>query len=237
MSGAAAIVITAEDMAEFAARGAPRGNRMSREEWLHALAAKIIPHIEAITGEPFPRFRASCSWPARGGLKKVGTVLGQCWQPIASSDATWEIFISPLVDDSREVARILAHELCHAAAPGAGHGRGFAKVAGPLGFTSPWTSTPATEAFWAMVDPMIAALPPYGHGHMTPFIFRTEGKRQGKGLDGPDAPRPEGAPKPQRNRQMKCECETCGYIARTSRKWIEEAGAPHCPKHGQMKVA
>jgi hypothetical protein len=33
---------------------------------------------------------------------------------------------------------------------------------------------------------------------------------------------------------IKCECETCGYIVRTARRWIEEMGAPHCPAHGPM---
>lgn len=35
--------------------------------------------------------------------------------------------------------------------------------------------------------------------------------------------------KKQTTRMIKCECEDCGYVARTSNKWIEEAGAPLCP--------
>jgi hypothetical protein len=29
-------------------------------------------------------------------------------------------------------------------------------------------------------------------------------------------------------RLMKCECETCGYVVRTTRKWLA-VGAPLCP--------
>jgi hypothetical protein len=28
---------------------------------------------------------------------------------------------------------------------------------------------------------------------------------------------------------VKCACEECGYTARTTKKWLEEAGAPICP--------
>jgi hypothetical protein len=28
---------------------------------------------------------------------------------------------------------------------------------------------------------------------------------------------------------VKCECGDCGYTVRTSRKWLEESGAPICP--------
>ena len=221
---------------EIPADAASASDSMTREEWLRALALKIVPVIEAVTGEAFPQFRVSCSWPARGGLKKVGTVLGQCWQPVASSDQHWEIFISPLVDDPREVTRILAHELCHAAAPNAGHKKRFQVVAGGIGLCAPWTSTPTTEAFWAWAEPLLGEMPAYGHGHMTPFVTRIYTGTGERGKDQPQ-PRAEGAPKPQTNRQMKCTCKSCGYIARTSRKWLDEAGPPHCPNHGAMEVA
>jgi hypothetical protein len=34
--------------------------------------------------------------------------------------------------------------------------------------------------------------------------------------------------KKQSTRMVKCECPDCGYIVRTTRKWLEE-GAPICP--------
>jgi hypothetical protein len=35
---------------------------------------------------------------------------------------------------------------------------------------------------------------------------------------------------------LKAECGDCGYMVRVTRKWVGEAGAPHCPKHGAMQV-
>ncbi|HYD29212.1 hypothetical protein [Brevundimonas sp.] len=45
---------------------------------------------------------------------------------------------------------------------------------------------------------------------------------------------PAGGAKKQTARMIKCTCATCGYVARTSRMWIVEVGAPHCPRHGAM---
>jgi len=28
---------------------------------------------------------------------------------------------------------------------------------------------------------------------------------------------------------LKCECPTCGYVARVTAKWIDKAGTPICP--------
>jgi hypothetical protein len=35
--------------------------------------------------------------------------------------------------------------------------------------------------------------------------------------------------KKQGTRLIKCECPECGYIARVTAKWLDEAGAPICP--------
>jgi hypothetical protein len=33
----------------------------------------------------------------------------------------------------------------------------------------------------------------------------------------------------QGTRMLKCECPTCGYIARVSQKWLSLSGPPICP--------
>lgn len=44
-------------------------------------------------------------------------------------------------------------------------------------------------------------------------------------------------PKPKQSaRLIKCVCPECGYIARTTRKWLDERGPPHCPDHGPMEI-
>jgi hypothetical protein len=35
---------------------------------------------------------------------------------------------------------------------------------------------------------------------------------------------------------LKAESGDCGYTVRVTRKWVDDAGAPHCPKHGAMQV-
>jgi hypothetical protein len=44
------------------------------------------------------------------------------------------------------------------------------------------------------------------------------------------------APPKQKARLLKAECGDCGYTVRVTRKWVDEAGAPHCPAHGAMPV-
>src|SRR6516164_4587655 len=35
------------------------------------------------------------------------------------------------------------------------------------------------------------------------------------------------------SRLMKCECAECGYVVRTTRKWLDDVGAPLCPCNKQ----
>ena len=40
------------------------------------------------------------------------------------------------------------------------------------------------------------------------------------------------------SRLIKCECGECGYVARTTNKWLEDTGAPLCPCNAKpMEVA
>jgi hypothetical protein len=43
-------------------------------------------------------------------------------------------------------------------------------------------------------------------------------------------------PTKQTTRLLKCECPECGYVVRTTAKWLEDAGAPYCgiKSHGRM---
>lgn len=211
----------------------------TREQWLLLLAEKLVPYIEQTAMIEMPLYRVSCSWPSKGGLSRRARVQGQCWAASASTDNHAEIFISPYEDSPNMVAEILAHELIHAALPKAGHGPDFRAAALAIGYTGPMRSTPTTPAFWEWVQPILDEIPPYPHKSLNPFRVRLEGDGPTagpqEGDDDDQADRPIAAPAPQKNRQMKCTCTTCGYIARTSRKWIEDKGPPHCPDHGAMQ--
>jgi len=205
----------------------------TREEWLLLLAEQIVPHIETHAAIAFPKYRVSCSWPLKGGLARNGRVRGQCWAATASTDNHAEIFVSPYEDDPREVAVILAHELIHAALPDAGHGPDFKHAAMAIGFKPPMRSANLTEQFWAWVEPVLANLPPYPHKSLNPLrvVLKAQGDSSGP-QEGEEPTVPVGMAPPQKNRQMKCTCSKCGYIARTSRKWIDLSGPPICPVEG-----
>ena len=188
----------------------------TREEWLFALALAMKPEIEERAGLTLPPFRVTCGFPSKGGMMGGRTrVRGQCWRAEASDDGHAEIFISPVEDEIGTVAPILAHEMVHAALPDAGHNRTFQAAVRALGHDSPYTTAVATPAFWAWAQLLIDALPPYPHRKL-------------------NAMKPVAAKKKQPTRYLKCWCPECGYTVRTTRKWLDEAGPPHCPRHDAM---
>ena len=88
---------------------------MTREEWLNQLTERLRPIFDGL-GHPLPaKVRASCGFPSHGALSNKRRVVGQCWYPEASADATTEVFVSPVQSDGLTVAETLAHELVHAA--------------------------------------------------------------------------------------------------------------------------
>ena len=187
----------------------------NRETWLNFVAGKLAPAF-AERGNPLPpRVRIAVAFPSTGAR---GKRIGECWDKTASRDGTFEIMIRPDVDDAGEVAAILGHELCHAAAGiKAGHGPAFRKLALAIGLEGKMKSTVAGEAFKALVAPILKEAGPLPHARLDLAGLTTK-------------------PKKQSARMVKCECSTCHYIARTAKKWIMEAGAPICPQkgHGAM---
>ena len=188
---------------------------MNREQWLQAAVKKFRP-LFASHDKPVPeKVRVSCGFPSTGGRSARRTTIGECWQPGASADSAYEIFISPVVQDAVEVLAILAHELCHAALPpGVGHRPPFGKLARAIGLEGKLTATVAGDAFKQWAAPALDKLGPYPHAKLDALRDR----------------------KKQSTRMVKSTCATCGYVARTTRKWINDVGAPHCPAHGEMNV-
>ena len=106
---------------------------MNREHWLTEVAQKIKPLFGRVPIEPF---RVTCGWPSEGGLSNRARRLGECWGPDSSSDGTHEIFISPTLEDSLEVAGTLCHEITHVAAGiEAGHAGQFIRLCKYIGLT------------------------------------------------------------------------------------------------------
>src|SRR5579872_658438 len=124
----------------------------TREEWLNELTSAMRPMFQSI-GHPLPdKLRVSCGWPTKHALpnKKGIVALGECWYFQCSADQSTELFISPRLSEAPEVARTLAHELCHAAnGKACGHRGEFITVAKAVGLQKPWTMTPASAELMA----------------------------------------------------------------------------------------
>lgn len=183
----------------------------AREDWLNAAARELGPAFARLKA-PLPgKIRITMS------LTRRSRAIGTCYDSSCSADETFEILIRLDQAEAIEVIAILAHELVHAAVGlDAGHGPVFARVARGLGLEGKMTSTVPGEAFKALVKPILQKLGAFPHAALS----LAGGKSS--------------APKKQTTRMVKLHCTTCGYVARTTRKWIDEIGPAHCPKHGEM---
>lgn len=204
---------------------------LARQTWLHD-AEVALRDLFKDKGYKVPKdVRTSIGFPK--GTRDGKLAIGQCWALEASTDQHSEIFISPELGHTGKVDTmgsiriigVLAHELAHAVAGNkAGHRivakkipeKGEAKyerwrmsfpgVAESIGLEGPWTATTEGPEFIAWAKGIVADIGKYPAGAITSFNRKKAGCRQ-----------------------LKCECGTCGYIARTTKKWIELSGPPVCP--------
>lgn len=190
---------------------------LTREDWMVA-AVELMAGLFEKVGYKVPKVRVSCGWPSSGGLGQKRKTLGQHWAPEASVDNRSQIFISPWLENKGEcgVLPVLAHEVVHAVVGNdAKHGKVFRKCAEAIGLTGKMTSTVAGAELMEKISKWQTVLGEYPHGKLDPK---------------------KSPVKKQTTRMIKMECPECGYVARTSRKWLEEVGAAHCPAHGEMTV-
>lgn len=170
----------------------------TREEWLNAFTKLARPAFKR-AGYTIPdNVRASVGWSSKGARSKR---IGECWAEGSSADGTFEIFISPRIADPSRVADIHTHELIHATVGlEAAHKKPFVDCMKALGLTGKPTATVAGPAWHAWADPILEKLGPLPHAELTP----------GSGS------------RTQTTRMIKCECSECGFVFRTSLKWLEQ---------------
>jgi hypothetical protein len=147
------------------------------------------------------KIRYSIGWPKR---RASCGAIGECWPASASSDAHREMFISPELTDGLTIIAVQAHELVHAICGAPGHGPEFRRCALAVGLKGPMRATAPGDDFIAWVETLFKRIGPYPAGYLTHSPM--EGTRL-----------------------LKCSCETCGYLARVTRKWVDDAGPPICP--------
>lgn len=189
----------------------------TREQWLEAAVEKLRPIFK---GKNFdiPPVKVSTGWPSRGGLSTKKRTLGQCWERTASEDAkTAQVFVSPLLlEDGTDwgVLSVLTHEICHAVAgPQQGHGKKFREIGNAVGLEGkPAQMVAGPDLLVRFKQWIDDDLGPYPHQKLNPAASGV---------------------KKQTTRMMKCTCEDCGYVARTTRKWVEEKGTLICPCNGK----
>lgn len=176
----------------------------TRETWLiDAVAA-----LEGAFFEAAVPVRVSVGWPSTLGLSKRKRRVGECWKPEATKDGIPHIFISPIIEEPVIVLSILLHELIHSRHPDAEHKGVFVTEARRVGLTAPWTATMPGDELIETLKGMAENLGPFPHTALVPTTRLA---------------------KVQSTRMLKTECKESGYIARLTKKWIDEYGPPICP--------
>jgi hypothetical protein len=180
---------------------------MTREEWLNKMTDKLRNDFIEAGGELPENIRVTCGWPSQGAKAKKKRRIGECWGDDRSGDGHFEIFISPLLDDKVEVAAVLIHELTHAAVGiEAGHKAAFRKVATAMGLEGKMTATTPSKALEEHLTLVTAEVGPYPHAKLSFSRKKVQGTRMIK---------------------VQCPDPGCGYILRTTQKWID-IGLPTC---------
>lgn len=188
----------------------------TREQWLIRATEQFCrPHFLNRGGHKIPTdVKVTCGWPHKGGTGAKSKRIGECWSRAASSAGVNEVFISPYLDDPIEVLATLVHELIHAADDvKSGHKGYFKTCALEVGLEGKMTATRASDELEAIFSGWLEVLGKYPHSKLDLT---------------------KGPVKKQTTRMVKCTCGSCGFIVRTTRKWLSEVGEPHCPKHGRM---
>ena len=180
---------------------------MTREEWLNALANKLRADFKALGYSLPTKLHISCGWPLGRALEdaKGSRSIGQCFDASLSKNGFTEIFISPFLDKKMRVAETLIHELVHAAVGTKhGHRAPFRRCAVELGLQGKMTHTHAGSKLRERLNELSKPLGKYPHSTLD------VSKR-----------------KKQTTRMIKLQCDDCGYVVRTSDKWIQ-VGVPIC---------
>ena len=189
----------------------------TREQWLTIAATILVDEIfTPATTIDTPRYRVSMTAPKTTGRSSI---LGQCWNNIASADLTYEIFITAALGetDSNEILAVLVHELVHAyVGIEEQHNNVFAALCRKVGLEggqtakakNSFTATVASDALKIQLDEIISDL-----GH----IPHAKIDAANNGI------------KKQSNRQLLMYCSNdCGFKFRASQKMIDSINYKYC---------
>jgi hypothetical protein len=189
-----------------------------REQWLNNAVTSVRGIFHA-NGFPIPdHVRVSCGFPSKRARSLYRNV-GEHFSPDASEDATHQIFISPVLDDSVEVLGVLVHELTHAVT-GSSHGTEFKHCARKVWLEGSLTQTKVGAQFRSNFAPILESLGIYPHAKLNvASSYKVQGTRMLKATCHEDNGSLTGG--------------ECGYTIRLSNKWAinskGETTTPDCP--------
>lgn len=188
---------------------------MKREKWLYSLLDVVSDKVFAPVGLVVPSdIQIGVGFPSTKGLSIKERRIGECWRS-EDGEGSNQIFISPVLDDPVVVAATLAHEIIHAIDNCKnGHKKPFKNMALLIGLEGKMTATIAGEALRGTLSSILSDLGPYPHKKLTP----KEKDKDSKG-----------------SRLIKVSCPGCGYIVRSTKKWIL-TGLPSCPCGTEMET-
>lgn len=193
----------------------------TREQWLEAAVRRLSRLFKDINIE-VPDVRVSVGWPSKGGLSNTNPTIGQCWKGSVATDGVPQIFISPTLGEvTLNVLATLVHEMIHAYDDcESGHKGEFARVARLIGLEGKLTATSvsADSDLGLRLQGVIKDLGEFPHA----ALVASEMQKQRK---------------PQATRMLKIgPRECCGFIARTTAKWLDQEGFPQCPHGVDMEL-
>ncbi len=194
----------------------------TRESWLRSATAGLRPYFESCGFAIPANIRYAIAFPSTG---RSGRRVGECWHSSTSEDGNFEIIVRADIADPIEVLGILTHELIHAVLPiDAGHGKLYRDAAIKIGLEGKMRHAMPNQLLRARLAELADSLGTLPHAKLN--------------IDRGRDNRPADRAKKQRTRLLKAECAGtgCGYTVRITAKWVDDLGAPHCPKHGPMTV-
>lgn len=179
------------------------GELAAREIWLTKLANAYRPHLKELAGLDLPE-------QIRIGVGDMGAkTRGRAHGATMSGDGTIEITVSLRQSETQGVAGTIAHEMIHAAGIW-NHRKEFSQAGAKLGLSGKPTSMAFHDGVPEWAKPILAELGDYPASGIT------------------------GTAKPKEpTRMIKCECDDCGIVFRTTRKHIaaifDTADYVQCP--------
>lgn len=184
-------------------------SKFNREEWLNKGITELLEWFK-INGYDY-----DSNIHVSVGHTKKKNAIGITHATVASSDGTNHVFVAPTINDSHKVLEVLTHEIVHCIDDCQhSHGRPFIAIAKDVGLVGPWTATTASDRLTERLNTIVEKIGTYD----SPVLVSTT-KAKGQGT-----------------RMLKLVAEDCGYIVRTTQKWLN-VGVPTCPHGIEMELS